>query len=350
MYKLLGEDEPLPEDETSGNLAVHYHHTKSLGINGLVDTRILNPDVDALVYFADTQLSVPEIYRWCKKNSVVFIPYIGVIESHSTNKVIRFVMNSLFRRNVAVYKKVTCLVKNEDVRDRLSLRGVQNSVFAPVGIDLELLNSDFEQTSQVSLRKKYGYGTDEKIILFIGRLVEEKHPLELIKYFQRLYKKDDSYRLIIVGKGELKEPLQALIEENELNSYVRYFESIPNNQIWELYRIASAFVNLNRQEIFGMVLLEAMYYKVKVVAWHAPGPDYIIQDGVSGFLVSDEDSLIEAIEKRAPDIGTNAHNRIVNDFTWDKTASSVLIIAAQRGGVTAHRQLRNVYIPESVAA
>lgn len=332
IYKLLNQNEVLPENETNGKFAISYYHTKNLGINGLVDTKILNQDVGALVYFADTQLSVPKIYQWCKKNNVVFIPYIGVIESHSTNTANRFVINSLFRRNVAVYKKVTCLVKNEDVKNRLSLRGVQNSIFAPVGVDLELLNENFEKTSQESLKSKYGYDTDEKIILFIGRIVEEKRPIELVEFFRRLYKRDNSYRLIIVGKGELVEPMQTLIEEYKLNSYVRYFESVPNNRIWELYRISSAFVNLNRQEIFGMVLLEAMYYKVKVVAWHAPGPDYIIEDGVSGFLVSDENSLIEAIEKKAPDVGLNAHNRIVNDFTWDRTASMVLSVAAQRVG------------------
>lgn len=38
-----------------------------------------------------------------------------------------------------------------------------------------------------------------------------------------------------------------------------------------------------------MAILEAMYYGCKVVAWDAPGPNLIIENGKSGWLVRDAD-------------------------------------------------------------
>ena len=173
-------------------------------------------------------------------------------------------MNTLFLRNLNVYKKIKCLVKNSDVKQRLAEKGVLNTVFAPVGIDLDLVNKDFEQYDKNELKEKYGFKSEDKIILFIGRLEEEKRPVELIEYFEELKKIDENYRLLIVGKGCLYEQMQAAIKEKNLSESIVYIEKIPNNEIWELYRISESFVNLNKQEIFGMVLLEAMFYKTKI--------------------------------------------------------------------------------------
>ena len=80
--------------------------------------------------------------------------------------------------------------------------------------------------------------------------------------------------------------------------------------------------NLNRQEIFGMAILEAMYYGCKVVAWHAPGPDFIIEDGVSGCLVNDDRELINKVFDEQ-DFSQSAHRRICDKFTWESTARTI---------------------------
>jgi 1,2-diacylglycerol 3-alpha-glucosyltransferase len=101
------------------------------------------------------------------------------------------------------------------------------------------------------------------------------------------------------------------------------FDSIQNSQIWELYRIAEAFVNLNQHEIFGMAILEAMYYECKVVAWHAPGPDFIIKDKETGYLADSEKQIVELIAG-SKDVGDASHRQIIREFTWNNMAEKVL--------------------------
>ena len=162
------------------------------------------------------------------------------------------------------------------------------------------------------------------MILFIGRLVEEKQPLRMVDIFKKLKEKDDRYKLLMVGIGPLKEEVDKKIDENNLAVDILQIDKIMNSEIWELYRLAECFVNLNQQEIFGMAILEAMYYGCKVVAWHAPGPNLIIENGISGYLVSSEEEMIQMISKKDIDVTVAAHKIIKEKFTWMSTAKRIL--------------------------
>jgi 1,2-diacylglycerol 3-alpha-glucosyltransferase len=214
------------------------------------------------------------------------------------------------------------LAKTPTVKKSLKDKGIANVEVCPVGLDLTLLKEDYEDYSPIELKAKYGYQADDKVVLFIGRLIDEKRPLDMLEIFKELTARNDAYKLLMVGTGELKDAVKAKIKQLGLEEKVTMRERIPNSDIWELYRFADTFVNLNRQEIFGMAILEAMYYGCKVVAWHAPGPDFIITDKEPGYLVSDNSQAVEAVV--APkNVGIQSHKRIINEFTWDKTAEKV---------------------------
>ncbi|MCD8239589.1 MAG: glycosyltransferase [Clostridiales bacterium] len=177
------------------------------------------------------------------------------------------------------------------------------------------------------MKLKYGFETENKVILFIGRLIEEKQPLKMIEIFSQLYQMDSSYRLLMVGTGPLMDKVKEKVKNANLVDVVTQIEKIPNSDIWELYRLADCFVNLNQQEIFGMAILEAMYYGCKVIAWHAPGPDFIIDDGVSGYLIGNDKEACERILDSA-DIEKAAKMHILNQFTWKKSAERIYAAAS----------------------
>lgn len=298
---------------------------KSHGINGEWDCSIMDTTLDALIYFSDTQLTVPKVFKWCCKNNIQMYPYIGVIESHSTNKWKKYIIDLLFKRNVAVYKKCTCFVKTPTVAEQLSMLGITKTVVTPVGLDISLLHTDYEKTSVQDLKRKYGYYPNDKVLLYIGRLIDEKQPVRMIDILAELRKKDTAYKLLMVGTGELKAAVEARIKELDLQDIVQMLERIPNSDIWELYRLANSFVNLNQQEIFGMAILEAMYYECKVVAWNAPGPNLIIKNGKSGWLTESNEEVIERILDTI-DVGEEAHRRILCEFTWKSSAKKIITI------------------------
>lgn len=295
---------------------------KSNGNNGVWDCNVMDKTLDALLYFSDTQLSVPKVYRWCCRNNIKMYPYIGVVESHSTNKLKRFLINILFQRNIRVYRKCSCFVKTPTVAEQMNKLGIKNYVVTPVGLDLTLLHRDYEKSSALELKKKYGYSDTDKVLLFIGRLIEEKQPIRMIEILSVIRKKSQDYKLLMVGTGELRAAVEAKIKELNLADHVQMIERIPNSDIWELYRFADAFVNLNQQEIFGMAILEAMYYGCKIVAWEAPGPNLIIDNGESGWVTSSNEEMIEKIMD-ATAFRAEAHRRVLAEFTWESSAKKM---------------------------
>ena len=99
-------------------------------------------------------------------------------------------------------------------------------------------------------------------------MTKYKQPIKMIQIYADIAKKDARYKLLMVGMGELKDEIIQCIDELGVSRGIRLIDRISNCDIWELYRFADAFVNLNQQEIFGMAILEAMYYGCKVVAWN----------------------------------------------------------------------------------
>ena len=325
VFKLVPAEQEKKTEEISGytNVRLHFLPAKNFGINGVLRTEELRRDVDILIHFSDTQFSVPTAYRWCQKHGVRYVPYIGVIESHSTSRIKQWITNFMFRRNVAVYKKCVCCVKTPSVEEKLKELGIGQTVVAPVGLDTELLKADFEQYDPSGLKKKYGYQTEDKVLLFIGRMIDEKQPVRMVEIFSQVYNQDTQYKLLMIGAGELRAAVEEKIKEKKVGESVKVIERIPNSDIWELYRFADAFVNLNQVEIFGMALLEAMYYGCKVVAWKAPGPNFIIENGVSGLLAENDQEIIARIRDAKID-GDKAQKRILGNFTWKSVANTIL--------------------------
>lgn len=334
IYKLIPIGESVFSKQLKGydNLTLTNIPANKFGNNGFFDLSNMNTKLDLLVYFSDTQLMVPKVFKWCRKNKVELIPYIGVIESHSENTLTRKVMNFLFKRNLSVYKKCNCIAKTPTVNSQLERIGIKKTVLAPVGLDLKLLKANYREYSKDSLKAKFGYSKTDKILLFVGRLVKEKEPIRLIDIFEKIYIKDSSYKLLIVGNGYLKSEIESIIESKNLRKVVQIIERIENEKIWEIYRLSNCYINLNKHEIFGMALLEAMYYECKVVSFSAPGPNYIIKDKENGVICKSDTEIISAILGEFGNLERDAHEAINSNFTWGKAAKEIHLLSQKIKG------------------
>lgn len=128
------------------------------------------------------------------------------------------------------------------------------------------------------------------VALSVGRLTADKRQLELLENWKQFKSIDkNSWELILVGKGELKNQIEDFIYENGLKSSVQILD--PTTKLNDLYEQSSLFLFTSRYEGFGMVLLEAMSFGLPCIAYDIPsGPRDIIQSGVNGYLISDDDN------------------------------------------------------------
>ena len=88
--------------------------------------------------------------------------------------------------------------------------------------------------------------------------------------------------------------------------------------------MSECYVNLNTHGIFGMAILEAMYYENAVIALRAPGPELIIEDGVSGYLCDSEEELLETVKHTdRQTMGTQAKKRVLQYFIWENSVKKM---------------------------
>lgn len=125
---------------------------------------------------------------------------------------------------------------------------------------------------------------NQKQVIFVGRLNEQKGLEYLIETWERVHQKHKDWILQIYGDGEQRDLLLHLIREAKLKDAVVVNQS--TRQIMDKYLESSIFLLTSRFEGFGMVLIEAMACGVPVVSFDCPwGPADIIKNGEDGFLV-----------------------------------------------------------------
>lgn len=127
-----------------------------------------------------------------------------------------------------------------------------------------------------------------KTIITVGRLEYQKGYDNLISIFMNVHKKHPEWRLLIYGKGTLRDKLQVKIEKLKLNNFV-LLKGVTND-INSAYRQADFFVMTSLFEGFGNVLVEAMSQGIPCVSFRCPnGPEDIIKHNENGLLVKNQD-------------------------------------------------------------
>lgn len=319
--------------EITDKVTLYVVKAKGIGHHGMLDLEMLNElKTDLAHLLADNMLYAPNVIRYCRQNGIKYHLYIGTLFTDS-NKWYRKALDRLMMaRNIAEYKKSSVYVKTPTVQEQCRELGI-DAKLAPVGLNPE--DVELSERSVDEIKAQYGIPTDKKVLLFVGRLEEYKHPLDAIDVMRGL---DD--HLVIVGQGSLEDELRKRIAEYGFEDVVTIIPRVPNSEMKHLYKACDYFVNFNPDEIYGMSILEAMAHKCLVFAIDAPGPRFLIDNGVTGFLCNsveemtlkicrceaEDEAACKMAEKgdglssgnKSETILEAARQQILDGFIWDK--------------------------------
>lgn len=228
-------------------------------------------------------------------------------------------------------KKIFC--KTNMSAEYLLKKRINNTKVIGVGLDtqkLDIVTSINSDTLQI-LNQLEGYYN----ILFVGSIIARKNIAFLFKTFNQLKKlnKEKKIQLIVVGKGDPKylDYCYSLLDL-EVRKSVRHYDFIDNTQLKYIYQFADLFLLTSTQEIFGMVLLEAMYNGLVTISSYNAGSNTLIVNGENGFVINSFDcnewvSCIENIlfdENKKKYMGNNANKTIVENFLWNRIVDLII--------------------------
>lgn len=121
----------------------------------------------------------------------------------------------------------------------------------------------------------------KKIIGTVGRLSEQKNPLDFLKIAKELLKKRQDVHFIVIGDGPLRNQAEDYIRANGLGKSVTLLGV--RSDVFILLHRFDVFLLTSLWEGLPRVILEAMYCKVPVVANNVDGVAEIIKNGENGF-------------------------------------------------------------------
>lgn len=132
----------------------------------------------------------------------------------------------------------------------------------------------------------------------VGRLSAEKGQLLLVEAAARLAAKKIPFELVMVGQGEMRAEIDALIVKQGLGMQVRLTGSISTEQLREEILAARGLVLPSFAEGLPMVIMEAMALRKPVLTTYIAGIPELVQPGINGWLIppGSIDALTAAME------------------------------------------------------
>ena len=135
----------------------------------------------------------------------------------------------------------------------------KNIHIIPTGIEVERFFVENVDKKDVELlRKKLNIKRKDFIILFVGRLAEEKNVEFLIKAEKKLLEQNNNIRLLIVGDGPDKEKYEELAKSLDLGDRVIFNGKAAWEEIPVYYHVADLFATASTSETQGLTVIEAM--------------------------------------------------------------------------------------------
>lgn len=201
---------------------------------------------------------------------------------------------------------------------------------APNGINITMFNGvekDYEFRRQYAL-------DNEKIILFMGRLVYEKGIQNLISAMPKILAGYHDAKLVIAGKGGMIEELKAQVNSMGIGNKVYFTGYMDAKQVCKMYKCADVSVFPSTYEPFGIVALEAMLSGTPVVVSDIGGLNEIVEHGVNGMKSyagnpnSLADSILELLYNPAlaENVVKKAKAKVKNEYNWAKIAQDTHFI------------------------
>lgn len=313
----------LEDGKTVGQIKVFLRHGYGILKNGFFPglSKIVK-DYDILQVHEYDQISSWKFYAWYRKKPVVIYhgPYFDDYNK-GYNLKCRIFDNTFLR--LKHRKDTLCFTKSKAAAAFLESKGFKHT--CPIGVGLDIQNFDSGARTADTVAVEEGFN-----VIYVGKIEPRRNSMMLLDVIDKVAAQNSSIRFTVVGDGEAEytsawlQKAKPLIDAGVLN----YSQKKTQAELKELYSQMDLMVFPSNYEIFGMVLLEAMYFDLPVLSSDNGGSDTLITNDFDGLILKDFDieNWAESIISIAQD--TAKYQMLKNNlkakdhqvYTWDGIA------------------------------
>ncbi|MDJ1182277.1 hormogonium polysaccharide biosynthesis glycosyltransferase HpsO [Roseofilum casamattae] len=201
-------------------------------------------------------------------------------------------------------------------------------VMPQLGVDEEL----FAPQPQPQLKLSLGINSDDFVVGFVGRFVEEKGLFSLFNALKEI--KDRPWKWVLLGRGSLKQELLDRASELGLRDKIICIDSVPHDLVYQYINLMDVLVLPSEttykfktltaagwKEQFGHVLIEAMACKVPVIGSDSGEIPYVIDRAGLVFPEANVDALRQCLlqvmddESLRQNLAEKGYNRVMDNYT-----------------------------------
>lgn len=242
--------------------------------------------------------------------------------------------------DLCLTKKLNRQIKHKFVKSVLAYEFMEKKGYdglENIGVALDTTRFENVVINQET-QKLIDYMKENRCILYVGSLIARKNYPFLLEVYKKLVERKPDIKLVIIGKSHVSAVERFFGKKDEeyaakyndmlpesIKDGIYHLERIDNPQLKFIYPLAKAFLLPSVQEIFGMVLLEAMYLGAPVISSENGGSLTLMADGSCGQIVKEfnAERWVQAIlkylddEEYAQRMVKNAQERIRRNYNWD---------------------------------
>lgn len=172
----------------------------------------------------------------------------------------------------------------------------KNINIIPTGIEVErFYDENIDNNELKELRKTLNIDKDDFILLFVGRLAEEKNIEFLIKAEKKLKEQNNNIKLLIVGDGPDKEKYEKEAESLGLADNIIFTGKAAWEDMPYYYHLADIFVTASKTETQGLTIIEAMASNVVPVCMRDEAFSSMVTEELDGLFFETEKEYVDHI-------------------------------------------------------
>ena len=203
--------------------------------------------------------------------------------------------------------------------------GIDPTKVEVIGTATDILEYDRKENTIEVLRNKYGYTSNEFVIIYVGRQELYKGLDVLIKAYDYL-KNTEPIKLIIAGAEGNYSPFLQSISERDKN--IQLFCNISQLEKACLLKLSNVLVLPSKEESFGVVFIEAWSFCKPVIGTNIGAVCSLIDNGIDGLIFESDNhlslaqkiNLLLANPSLQKDMGVAGYKKVASSYQWNIVA------------------------------